>query len=185
MFRPASSFLENIELAEEFRYEVRDMCLWVPADWDPHTKLEFTKVAIRTLLAIYSKKYVNEMNSRLNSYRLELNNIIELKNKLISRSNNLSDLLSLDDIERDLRGVQSKLHIALTDRSKYQRARVNCLEKGDWSNRCFLNIINKNNYRSYYAGLYKENKVISSVDLMNQFSVLKSLLRSWKYKRMI
>ncbi len=157
MFRPDSSFLDKPELANEFSNELSVLIDQIPQEWNPHDKLEFVKTSIRTLLGIFSKRYINNMNSQLYQTRNELNKLIMCKQKIVTGLFcNFSNSLSLDQLNPDIDRLQFKLDNLLAERSKYlsKRARVKWLELGEKSNKYFLNIINKNLYKMYINELF-------------------------------
>ncbi len=158
MFRPDSGFLDFPELAEVFRSELKELIDQAPYEWNPHDKLEYTKVSIRTLLGVHSKKYLNSLNSKLNDIRIELDKLIKFKQSLLMPSTNKHNLtvISLEDLNYDIDKLQSKFDSALADRSKYlsKRARVKWLEQGEKSNKYFLNLIHRNSFNMYLNELY-------------------------------
>jgi len=159
MVRPDTSFLDIPRLADEFRNEFGDWCKQSNSSWDPHFILEFAKVGLRTLLLSHSKRFNNSLNKSLELTRIELNNLIIYKNKVANLKSQ-----SLVDIEMDIETVKSKLDTLLTEKSRYlsARARVNWLEKGERSNKYFLNIIHRNNYSSYLSCFFNEQGTLSS-----------------------
>jgi hypothetical protein len=157
LFRPDSSFLDKPELALEFRNELKDLLDQAPCEWNPHDKLEFTKVSIRTLLGVHSKRYLNNLNSTLNNVRTELNNLINRKQLILVNPYKHSVAgIDLTNLNYDIDNLQNKFSNALSERSKYlsKRARVKWLEFGEKSNKYFLNLIHRNSFNTFLNELY-------------------------------
>jgi hypothetical protein len=160
MYRPDTSFLDNPSLADDFRNEFTEQLNEISDDWDPHLRLEYIKMSIRTLLGVYSKKFNNNLNRNLDSTRSELNKLIGLKQSIaLGKVFNIS----LSDCEADISICQSNLNKLLAEKSKYlaSRARVQWLEKGERSNKYFLNIIHKQSYNSYINQLFSSDGTLS------------------------
>jgi hypothetical protein len=98
MFRPDTSFLDFQDQTEEFRNELMDLCAQTNANWNPHTKLEYTKVCI---LGVHSKLFNNNLNRQLEQCRVELNKLITFKNKM-SSCLKIGYVISLQEVCRDI-----------------------------------------------------------------------------------
>jgi exonuclease III len=168
MFRPDTTFLDNPELATQFRNELRDLSDQINELWDPHMQLECLKMNIRTLLGVYSKKFLCKLNVDLKNARIELNKLLQAKQSLIKPGAIWPASLDIKQLDYDIDMCNLRMDKLLTERSKYlsKRARVNWLEYGERSNKYFLNIMNRNNYKSFLNEMYnpvtskftKENK---------------------------
>jgi len=157
MFRPDCTFLDSPELSSQFRVELADLCSQIDSNWNPHHRLEFVKVCIRTLLTTYSKNFTNTLNRNLELTRSELNKLMSFKANLTNPSQSQHPFM-LATINRDIALVRSNLHIYLAEKSKFlaTRARVNWLENGERSNKYFLNIIHKNSFKSCLNKMHNE-----------------------------
>ena len=86
LFRPDTSFLDVPELCSQFRLELNEAANQLLNEWDPHNRLEYLKMSIRTLLGEYSKRFINEVNRNLSLTRLEINKIQDLRIKMFAPS---------------------------------------------------------------------------------------------------
>ncbi len=77
MFRPNLAFLESAELRQSFEDEVCFQLMSTPTDWDPHMKLEFAKVMIRTIVSEYSLKFKKSNDDR---HRNTIDELTRIKN---------------------------------------------------------------------------------------------------------
>jgi len=75
MFRHSLAFLSNAELKISFHEEIRKVITEIPIDWNPHRRLEFFKVMIRTNLKEYSSKFNRKFYDTLRSTRNELDRL--------------------------------------------------------------------------------------------------------------
>lgn len=159
MFRANTSFLDNKELLEAFQVECfRKFNLSSPL-WDPHMKLEYYKVIIRTLLVEFSTRHKLKLNDSHENLSTELINLYELLYKSQSDPLFLSKyLLTPNDLYHDISILESLLDKVLEDKTKYlaSNSRVKWLELGEKSNKYFLNLNksfqNKSFFRSFLTG---------------------------------
>lgn len=164
MYRPDTAFLDVPEYIDKFRNELFDLRDQIPFDWDPHVKLEYIKVCIRTLLGTYSKDFTNTLNRNLELTKIELTKLISLRAMLASPGNSASNSPSYDisQLNLDIDVVSTKLDKLLVEKSKYlaTRARVNWLEKGERSNKYFLNILHRNKHNSMLSTMFDDNNTL-------------------------
>jgi len=78
MFRPNLAFLDSPELRQSFEAELSLQLLSTPDNWDPHSKLEFAKVLIRTKVSEFSLKFKKSNDDRHNNIMEELTRIKNL-----------------------------------------------------------------------------------------------------------
>ena len=200
LFRPDSTFLDDRDSNSNFRNDLILLSAQIEPQWDPHKQLEFFKVCIRTLLDSYSKTFNNGLNRQLDQTRIELNKLKNLKQDfLLPGSSKWQGKMDLVSINSDIQITSNNLNKLLITRSRYlaTRARITWLEKGERSNKYFLNIIHRNSYKSFinelqdtsgniatenkaklkiaydfYSDLYKESYCLSSSNFFRNFNTV-------------
>jgi hypothetical protein len=139
-----ASFLDFDELRETFEKTIASQIANIPDSWNPHMRLEFLKVCIRSeafalqgLIKTENEVKLDELRSRLQILKTDLDD---------SNATDNTDISSQIDHLLDL---QSK--------KLAQRARVQWIEKGERSNRYFLNIIKTNQSRQDIDTIFSED----------------------------
>ena len=153
MFRPNLSFLDCIEHRTLFEAELFLVMNQTDPEWDPHTKLEFAKVMMRTKVAEFSIKYGKKVEDRHRSITTELNKIHEIRSRCINNSSHpLLKYCSIEDIDRDLASLELDLDSILQDKTKMlaAKSRIKWLEFGEKSNKYFLNLNKSFQNKSYF-----------------------------------
>jgi exonuclease III len=132
----------------------------IPEDWNPHTKLEYMKVVIRSVFSEVAGKHNKETKSNELFIEEELNQLISLKQKLIE-----NDLV--EDTEKDRRVGNLETAIAQI-RSKVQdkqnkdseslafKAKVKWFELGEKSNKYFLGLLKMRQNQKFISNIICE-----------------------------
>jgi hypothetical protein len=156
MFRPNLAFLDNLDLRTQFESELFILIQESNASWNPHTKLEYAKVMIRSKVAEFSLKYKKRTDDKHKNLIFEINKILDLKRNLINNSSHpLQKYLTIDCIYTDLFELETELDKVLHDKTKIlaSKSRIKWLEHGEKSNKYFLNLNkcfqNKSYFRSF------------------------------------
>lgn len=137
-----TEFTEDDTLSDLFRNELERIISQSTniEGWNPHQKLDFVKMAIRTAAnyteGIYKSKFNKDLEnsqSHLDRLHEELENTID-----VNERNTLSQRIETEKAKND---------DLLARRGKYlaSRARLNWIEKGEKNNKYFMNLIKANN----------------------------------------
>jgi len=161
MFRPYCTFLDNLQLKSEFLDEVRQMFDDASEHWDPHTKLEYFKVVIRTLTQEFSVRYKKRIDDRHTSVINELTRLHCIKLKQCDNTNRVDGFVEL--IESDITSLELELEQVLEEKTKMlaSKSRTKWLELGEISNKYFLNINKSYQNQSYYKSFIVDGVEIS------------------------
>ena len=134
--------LENPKVVKQIEKEISSMMEQAQPDWNPHTKLEFLKVTIRS---VFSSK-VSEIRKYLNTEVLELedeiNQLEDLKLNIIGKNVNHQTTQNILNVEKAILGLKRNL---LNKRNKFSevqtfRSKAQWFEYGEKSNKFFLNL---------------------------------------------
>lgn len=133
MFRPNLAFLDCLHLRTRFVSDYDESILNMPQNWDPHKRLEFSKVMLRTIVAEYSNKYRKQNSDHIKAVRSEIDMVNRLKCNLLTNNPDPFPLIKLQMIDSDLDILNLKLDELLVIQTKLlaQRSRVKWLELGE------------------------------------------------------
>jgi len=157
MFRPNLTFLEYPDYVHDFVESLNQRMSEVGDHFNPHEKLEFCKVMLRTLMVEQSKKFSSKIASQYVDVSSELDKLHKLKLKKATDPT-YNRFVEMDDIENDIASLELELDNLLTIKTKMlaSRSRIKWLEFGEKSNKYFLNI-NKSAYnKSYFKSFVSE-----------------------------
>jgi hypothetical protein len=135
--------------------EIKEMLNQMPGEWDPHKRLEYLKVVIRSVLAGLVGRSRKELKQEISELEESLNDMHNLKMKVCAlidtsektRKSSLIDA-AIGRLDGDLRVLRLKQSVETAFRS-----RANWYEHGEKSNKYFLNLNKK----------YKKQKVIDNI----------------------
>ena len=136
--------LEDPVIAKEVEVEIKEMMSQSLTHWDPHTRLEFLKTVIRSVMATKSAEVKNELRETIKERSEALNYIEGLKVKLVKNEQIDTDRKAerqniLDSTLASLREQINKLRNTL-DGKMMLAARAKWFEYGEKSNKFFMNL---------------------------------------------
>lgn len=161
--------LETPEYNKMFCDRVEEFMQDMHSNWDPHKKLDFLKVAIRS--AIKEINCLAEAN-RTNILNVKLDELEKIK---LAKQNNILNHVSNTQIETDIAILEQEVDELLVLESKRlaEISRVNWIEKGEKSNKYFLNLLKRRERSKMISTLSDGNstaKCQSEIeDLANSF----------------
>ena len=133
----------------------------IPNDWNPHTKLEYVKVAVRSAFSEVTGEAKKERFKDENMLEEELNQLILLKQKLV---NNLT-ISSIEERERRLNNINlaiDRIRVKVnfcqnryTDELAF-KARVKWFELGEKSNKYFLGLLKMRQKQKFISSIICE-----------------------------
>jgi exonuclease III len=138
-----TTILEDPVLSKQMEEEIGVMMAQADDTWDPHLRLEFLKVCIRSVVS--SKVMENRKSTRkdIQECEEELNEIENLKIVILKEQKNLAqktgNIKSIDTAADRLKHKLSKLRKALNDAMNFT-SRAKWFEYGEKSNKFFLNL---------------------------------------------
>jgi hypothetical protein len=141
-----TSILEDPKLVEQIGREIKMMLDQTDESWNPHLKLEFLKVAIRTTIAGKVAKIRKYNNNEIKETEEEINQLIDLKIKLLSNREEINTTrLDIAIGELNKRLAKQKHKAAKIANFK---SRAKWFEYGEKSNKFFLNLNKFNKKRN-------------------------------------
>ena len=148
----------------QIKNEVKELISQVGEDWNPHLKLEFLKVAIRTVFSSKTSEIRNNINSGISDLEEELYQLEEIRINELSKPN-ISELNAsnkMNDIDAAIGSLKPKLaqqRKKVSDSQNF-KSKAKWFEYGEKPNKFFLNLMKsrqnqklitkiKNNGREY------------------------------------
>jgi exonuclease III len=167
LFKPNLAFLDCVELRSLFEAELFLLIKNSNPEWDPHTKLEYAKVMIRTKAAEFSLKFNKRTESKHDRITSEINKLQALKCALSSNpSHLLLKYINTECIDADLFSLNLELDKVLNDKTKIlsNKSRLKWLEYGEKSNKYFLNLNKSFQNSSYFKSFLNNGKEVFDSD---------------------
>ncbi len=156
-----TSFLDKLEEVQLFREEISRLMEQSNCSWNPHERLEFLKMAIRT--AAFSRQSIFKKNTNedfeANKAKLdELHQELEIKKACNDPtiSDTINDINNTEILINQYHEAHSK-HLA-------QRARIQWIEKGERNNKYFMNLLKTNERKERIDSLFINGMVNNNPD---------------------
>jgi hypothetical protein len=162
--------LDDNNYCEQIRHNLVEFLDQIPSHWNPHTKLEFTKVAIRTVFSNVSQIANKVKRLEFKEIDEQINRMQELKAKELNCSN--VDEVRVNEINMALEELTAK---SFNLREKYSddlvfKSQVNWFEEGEKTNKYFLGLMK---VRSKQKSISKISD--NGVDFLGQSNVMKCI----------
>jgi exonuclease III len=164
--------LENPEIAKQVEVEIVDMMNQAQKEWDPHKKLEFLKVTIRSVIASKTSEIRSEIKKEIVDKQYAANQLVEMKVKLL-KNNHLDEVVKQERLNAiDLADQSTKLQL-LDLRKKMSEtsafiSRAKWFEYGEKSNSFFLNLEKSKQQRKIIREIKDNDKHFVSQDKVSE-----------------
>ena len=139
-----ANILEDKNKLVQISSEISQMMSQAPKNWDPHTKLEFLKVTIRSVISSKVSENRNELKSEIEDLEFSLNESENIKLKITKNTQideterkerfDLTEQITIE-IRKKLQSLRKKLSETTAFKSK-----AKWFEFGEKSNKFFLNL---------------------------------------------
>ncbi len=138
------SLLKDKITAAAIEINLREMINQIPDDWNPHLKLEFVKMAVRSTFANKLGESRKDNSKEIDDLEQELNQLETLRVKVAPESNieTESPDENVNKIDKAIFTIRNKLEVTRRMFSKEGlfRSRVKWFEYGEKSNKFFMNL---------------------------------------------
>jgi len=136
-----TNLLSDPLMKEGIGKEIQEQLNQIPDNWDPHTKLEFMKVVVRSTFAQQTSIQKNTLKQKVEETEYAINGIEEFKASLINRDkiNNKEQMNSIEIAKIGLKNRLESLRKQVTDLIDFNN-RAKWFEFGEKSNKYFLNL---------------------------------------------
>ncbi len=162
--------LDDKNYCEQIRHNLVEMLDQIPSNWNPHTKLEFTKVAICTSFSSVAKTANKVKRLEFEEIDEQINRMHELKAKELN-CNIVNDVLvnKINLALEELTAESFKLREMYSDDLAF-KSQVKWDEEGEKSNKYFLGLMKM---RSEQKAISKISD--SRVEFLGQSNVMKCI----------
>ncbi len=160
LYRVSTRILENEYSVEEVRNELKFQFSLIPEQWDPHRKLDFVKMTIRSVMSLVAGKQSRREESDQEALANQLNLLRQTKERLITDNREQE---TISNIDREISLMEIDLEKYLNEKSKYliSRSGAKWYEEGEKSNAYFLNILKKRQEQTLITKLKKGSDLIT------------------------
>jgi exonuclease III len=161
LYRVNTSPLDNVHSMTWIKNEVAHQLSEMPKIWDPHKKLDFMKVVIRSILSQAAAKENNKARVEEGAIKSQLNYLISVKEgKLLANP----DDDSIRTINECISALEAELNVILENRAKFLaiRSGAKWYEDGERSNKYFLNLIKERGEQTLITQLDDGIKILST-----------------------
>ncbi len=135
-----TNILDDPTVVKQIAEEVKIMLDQTDDSWNPHTKLEFLKVVIRTVFSAKVADHRKNLNLEISEIEDESNELEVLRQNLISVGNKNSILLSNVDTAISKLRIKLLNHRAKLSKHLEFKSKTKWFEYGEKSNKFFLNL---------------------------------------------
>ena len=139
-----TEILKNNEIEKQIGNELEEMIGQASSDWNPHIKLEFMKMAVRTIFSSKVSELRKKSNDEVKELEEEINQMESLKIKL-----HKNQIVTTEEKQRRIEAIEKAILTLKTSTSKLKQESINKLsfafkakwyEFGEKSNKYFLNL---------------------------------------------
>ena len=157
-----STILDNPQVAKQIEEEINEMMKQTDDSWNPHSKLEFFKVAIRSVFSTKVAELRKTLNTNIADIEEEINQFENLKISIVGNEskNNSETQLKLETVDSAICSLKSKLsqlRNKLSNKLTFQ-SRAKWFEYGEKSNKFFLNLLKSKQDQKLIHTIRNDNK---------------------------
>lgn len=136
-----ASLLNNNNSLSIITTNIVDMLAQIPVTWDPHTKLEFMKVAVRSAFAEAAKDINKVRKSEVDILEEQINRLVNYK--ILESQKRDSDNNKMDRVEVAISELKAELDSERNrqDRERNFHSEAKWYEEGEKSNKYFLGLL--------------------------------------------
>ena len=160
------NILKDPFVSKQVGEEIEKMMNQASEEWNPHQRLEFLKVAIRTVFGEKTCQVRRELNEELKESEMSVHHMEELKIRII-QNKNISEIIRKEKCDRIDKGILQQrseldtLRKKINDNLKFESA-AKWFEHGEKSNKFFLNLNKKIQPQKIITNIRNEDKEFNS-----------------------
>ncbi len=162
LFRLNAEILDNSLYLAEVRKEIDTQLATMPVTWNPHFKLDFAKMVIRSVIGLISgsvrKKEQSDHTANVN----QLNLLKSIKEKLLIAGNTNDSIAIQIDSSIDFFGEEIRIHLEKLSKALIVRSGTKWYEEGERSNKYFLNLIKKRKNQTLINNLEHNGQIFTT-----------------------
>jgi hypothetical protein len=162
LFRVNADLLDDNATLLTVKQEIERLIEQISNNLNPHTKMDYIKMSIRSVMAEMSGKIKRNTNQEHEAIIEQINTLMAMKEKL--ERGEIDNARLLADINITLTKLDSKHMVFLDQLAKKlcAKAQVKWYEEGERSNKYFMNIIKKCSEQKLITKLKKGNDALTT-----------------------
>jgi exonuclease III len=157
-----TNILEDPQIVLQIRNELIELLNQVEESWNPHSKLEFLKVAIRSVFSSKTAEIRKIVNTDILDTEDELNQLEEIRIKELSNttisSHHTAKMNNIDTAIASLKLNLTKQRSKLSDTQSF-KSKAKWFEYGEKSNKFFLNLMKSRQNQKLITKIRNGDKV--------------------------
>jgi exonuclease III len=129
--------------SKEIKRQLDEFLQQMPEDWNPHTKLEYTKMSIRSVFANVGGNVNKERNTAIRDIEIQINRVNQIREAEILKreeDRNKELLKTIEGANDDLNSELEKLRTKYSEDLAFKSG-VKWYEEGEKSNKYFLGLM--------------------------------------------
>jgi exonuclease III len=162
LLRVNADVLDSDTMLEQVKLDLGNLLEQIPDYWNPHMKLDYVKMSIRSVITVISGKQKRIESIEQEAITEQINMLMVTKEKI--EMGEINNLVLKNDIEQALTHLEEERKSYLDQLSKKLslRAQVKWYEEGERSNKYFLNIIKKRTEQQMITKLTGQDGVLET-----------------------
>jgi hypothetical protein len=158
-----TNILDDPNVVIQIKNELVKYLEQVDSSWNPHTTLEFLKVAIRSVFSEKVSELRKYQHNEIGEMEDEINQLEKLKIKILTEENKQE--INLNTKTRNIDIATTKLKIKLnqlrnkSSDNQYFRSKAKWFEYGEKSNKFFLNLLKSRQNQKLISKISNNGKV--------------------------
>jgi len=158
-----TKLLENDNIKEEIIKEISELETQVDVSWNPHVKLEFMKMSVRSAFSNAASKVNKSKRDEIEELEIQINRLRRYKEEMAMGNQNEEKKVQLEEILVEL---MKEIEIV---RNKFSedvafKAGAKWYEEGEKSNKYFLGLLKMRTKQKMITNILDGEKVIKSKD---------------------
>ena len=178
LMRINADILDNNNMLQNIRNELEFQIEQIPTSWNPHTRLEFVKSAIRSVISTTTGRKRRTDNLDQIAITEQMNKLKVVKEKLEQKE--ITNPILLIEINNTITTLEAEHNKYLEEQAKKLalKAQTKWYEDGERSNKYFLNIIKKRGEQKLITKLVTptDNQLLTQTEIMNHVTSFYSKL---------
>jgi exonuclease III len=161
LYRVNTKVLENNVTLDEVKRELTFQLSHIPAHWNPHQKLDYVKMSIRSTIGFITGKQAKREESDKKAIVNQLNLLRQFKET--SLTNNYMSGTNIEELDGAIVQLEMEYQAYLDEKAKFliRRSGAKWYEEGERSNSYFLNLISKREEQTLISRLDSENGLLT------------------------
>jgi len=154
--------IEDPKIREQIKVEIEEMMKQTDISWNPHSKLEFLKMTIRTVFSSKTSEIRKNINVEIRELEEEINQMEDFKINILNCNNaceldTVNKLSKIDIAVKNLKAKLSQQRNKLSDSQTFA-SKAKWFEYGEKSNKFFLSLMKSRQNQKLISEITNDSK---------------------------